>query len=419
MKSQGIRDFMVHLAASDFYVALFIFALALMLRLIAVLLLANYDTATGYESEEIALNLLSGRGYSMKFFSLEPVLTAHQYPVYTSFLALHFFLFGKNYFFVELTQSLIASGSCVLLFFLGRSLLDRSTGMLAGLLCASYPTYIYWTTRTQSLTLEIFVLILLLLALYRAGQSMKFVDWVLAGVVFGIGILAKTLYLVFFPGFMIWTWLLFRPSMMSLTKRAALFFAVGICMVAPWSIRNYMALDSFVLVSSNGGYNLWVGNNPAATGSMFTAEHEGMWNTVDDEMRDELYALPDAEKNKLFKKRARNYIKADPVRFLSLIPARLTAVWWFDPYMPSDYPLFRKVVYILLLVPALLGMLLGLKKWRELSVFYLIYLSMCASYAVYYGGARFRYLIEFSFVLFAAHLLMTSFRKISGRSLDL
>ena len=36
--------------------------------------------------------------------------------------------------------------------------------------------------------------------------------------------------------------------------------------IAPWSIRNNAVFGEFVLLSTNGGPNLWMGNNPDSTG---------------------------------------------------------------------------------------------------------------------------------------------------------
>ena len=388
--------------------------LALAARVAVIFLLRNFDAVTGYENEEIALNLIAGRGYSMAVFG-PLVPTAYQYPLYTFFLALHFLLFGKNYLFVEFSQALLGSLSSLLLVYLGRNLFDRLTGLAAGLLCAVYPIYVYWVTRGQALTLEIFLLIALLLLVLRAMKQDRVRDWALAGFGLGLATLSKTIYLILAPAFLLWAWLWRRPAFPRLVRNAAVFGIAAAAAIAPWTIRNAITLHAFVPVTTNGGFNFWVGNNPNASGSIFTADHRGMWETLSPEMLARLRSAPDVEKERIFSQAAWSYIREHPARCVALIPAKLRALWWFDPDMPSDFPVVREVVYVLLLVPALLGMIASRRKWRELSIFYLTYLTLSAAYSVYYGGARFRYVIEFSLILFAASFLVSMARHWGSR----
>jgi hypothetical protein len=39
--------------------------------------------------------------------------------------------------------------------------------------------------------------------------------------------------------------------------------------VLPWTIRNYVQFNKFILVSNNGGVNFWMGNNPNAYGGFY------------------------------------------------------------------------------------------------------------------------------------------------------
>lgn len=46
----------------------------------------------------------------------------------------------------------------------------------------------------------------------------------------------------------------------------ALMTMVLLSLIAPWSIRNTRLFDQFVLISTNGGANTWMGNNPSTSG---------------------------------------------------------------------------------------------------------------------------------------------------------
>ncbi len=146
------------------YVLLFVFAL--LLRLAAVFLISNFDTVTGFENEEIALNLVNGHGYSFTHYGPR-MPSAFMYPLYTLFLAGNFLLFGHKWMPVEILQSLIGALGAPLLVMLAARLTCRRTAWTAGLLYSVYPFYVYWVTKGQALTIEVALLMGLVLAFDR------------------------------------------------------------------------------------------------------------------------------------------------------------------------------------------------------------------------------------------------------------
>src|SRR5262249_26445867 len=52
-------------------------------------------------------------------------------------------------------------------------------------------------------------------------------------------------------------------------RGSAVMLLVAALCVGPWILRNYRELGGFVAVRSNFGLELWVGNNPEATGQTF------------------------------------------------------------------------------------------------------------------------------------------------------
>jgi hypothetical protein len=58
-----------------------------------------------------------------------------------------------------------------------------------------------------------------------------------------------------------------RLNVLKVMGRGAVVAAVALAVVAPWTYRNWRVLGEFVPISTNGGVNLWIGNNPNATGA--------------------------------------------------------------------------------------------------------------------------------------------------------
>ncbi len=380
---------------------LLIFLAALALRLAAVFFLGNFNEVTGFENEEVARNLLAGRGWSMSHFGLLGP-TAFMYPLYTIFLYLHFLLFGINFMPVEVSQAVIGSLGSVLLFFIGARLFDARAGGLAAVGSAFYPTYVYWCTRGQALIIEVFLLELMVLIWLLAMERRKAIWYILFGAVLGVSGLSKTLYLAFFPLFLFWYWLWLKAGTRDLVKAALIPGIAAAFVISPWTARNYIVFHRFIPVTLNSGYILWAGNNPSATGNIFTEDRRHISEAMPDEMREKLAGIDEFEKDELFRREAVRYIRENPGRFFGLMPRKLYYLWWFSPYLPTDFPGFREVVYVALLLPALFGMLLSRRQFRKLSIFYLIYIELSVIYSIYLAETRFRYVIEFSFILFAA-----------------
>jgi len=86
-----------------------------------------------------------------------------------------------------------------------------------------------------------------------------------------------------------------------------------------WGARNERALGGRVLLATNGGINLLLGNNPNARGGR--AEPPGGVPQTGDEIRDEAVAA----------RRAWAFVRNHPVRTALLLPMKAARLWAFAP----------------------------------------------------------------------------------------
>ena len=253
---------------------LVIFLLSFLSRVVVIFLLSNFSHISGMENEAIALNILHGKGYSYRFLDKE-LPSAYMSPVYTLFLYLHFLFFGeRNYFWVELSQALIGSFSAVLLVLIGKKLINEKVGIFSGLLFAFYPIYVYWVTRAQQLVIDIFLLELSIYCVIWSFQKESSWRHLLAGMVMGLTALSKTFYLSFPAFYWLWIWLWKKPGIRKAFLIAGLWACGCIIVIMPWMIRNYRTFGEIIPITTNGGVNLWIGNNPKATGGLYTKEQK-------------------------------------------------------------------------------------------------------------------------------------------------
>jgi len=209
--------------------------------------------------DKIASNLISGNGYVIKAGQSPNI---NRPPVYPFFLAFLFKLFGIWYLPVILFQILFDLITAGLIYYLGKSIFDQKTGLMASLGFVLYPFFSVYTVRILTETLFTCLLALVILSLYKAYLLNTKVSHFMAGIATGMGILCKT-SLFYFPFFLL-------PVLIFYKKTGwinYLFFLLGtFLLILPWSCRNFTVTGHFLLLGTGGGYNLWLGNHLATEG---------------------------------------------------------------------------------------------------------------------------------------------------------
>lgn len=242
--------------------------------------------------------------------------------------------------------SAIASGWLILL--LGRRLFGSEAGARLGLLLfALYPNAIAYIPLALT---ESFYTMLLLLGCWLVVARRSAVWLVAAGLVFGFASLVKAQTVVVIPVLFAIEWLRARDVWRRLPLVAARGLLVLACaglLVTPWAVRNHAQLGSWVAVSTNGGFNLLIGNSADADGGY---AEDGRAFTALMARTDLGEAARDAEAKRL----GMAWITANPGHFLALAPRKLALLWLPDgeaewayqagaPSYTAHEPLYRAV----------------------------------------------------------------------------
>ena len=139
---------------------------------------------------------------------------------------------------------------------LGRKVFGARVGLVAATVAAFYPELVWFSAHFW---VEGVFLVLLWWAFERlvaADAEGSTPTAAVAGLLFGLSILARETALYFIP--VIAAWLAWRRPR-GLVRTAALVLTT-VVVVAPWTLRNYLVYDAFVPVSTAGALNLWQGN---------------------------------------------------------------------------------------------------------------------------------------------------------------
>jgi len=194
-------------------------------------------------------------------------------PLYPYLLGAVYFVFGHSLLVPRLLQILMGLGNCVLVFFIGRRVFGRAVGLVAAGLLALYKPEIFYE---QTLLMEVLSACLALGAVYLillADEQRKAWWWLTVGGVLGLAALTRTNLLLFVPFVLVWC---FVPKGNEVPERG-IKQRLGICglvvlgVVAgifPATLHNFLAERDFVLITSNAGFNFYIGNNEKAKGKI-------------------------------------------------------------------------------------------------------------------------------------------------------
>jgi len=237
-----------------------VFALALVLRLVYAVFAAAPPVSDEGCYAALADAVAAGRGLVG-----DDGPTAYWPVGYVAFLAGSFRAFGSSFIPVIIAQALLGAGTAALVVPLGERFVGQAGARAGGLLLALWPSQVAYAARVFPAVASAFLIVaaayfILIRSGYGAGAA--------AGLLAGLATLVLPAAALLPVALGVADWLASRRPGRAL-GRAAVAAAVAAAVVAPWTWRNWRAFGAFIPVSTNGGVNLWMGNNPHANGSYY------------------------------------------------------------------------------------------------------------------------------------------------------
>lgn len=362
---------------------LFIVLLALLLRVGYIL----YSPADLWAYDEriydlIARNMQNGYG----FCYAPGYRLAWRPPLYPIYLFFVYSLLDHSYLIVRLLQSVFGTATVLITYKLGSRIFNERVGLLAAIITALYPSLILYTRFLLTETLFILLFVAATLSLHKISDLPLFGSSI-AGLFLGLAALCKPATLLIVPILSIWL-----LSMMPRIKDALINFTF-LCLailsiIIPWTIRNYVVFHEVVLISTNGGLNLFTGNNPGATGHWERAEE----NLAFYAPQSELEGVSEVQSDKIMRKAALTFIRQNPTRFLVLAMQKFRFFWTDNEELVTT-PLEAASTFagwILLLLASVMGIALSMGEWHKSLLLYLLIIGYMSVHLVFFALARFR-----------------------------
>lgn len=339
-------------------------------------------------------------------------------PFYLYFMTALKKIFDVDWAYVKFIQSFIGAVNGLLICAVGGRLFRQEVGFLAGLIYALYGNLIILESTLEP---TVFVLSFNLLAVYGLLRVREDGDplrrawgWpLLAGLFVGLSIITKPNFLLFLPVGAVWL-LASVGQTVALQRRLAntvFFFTAALLVVIPVTVRNYVKLHDFVLVTADAGKVFFHGNGGGATALEGTGlPDEGFAEEGADEpdYAHVLYrktasnlngrALSPSESSKFWIRRTLDDIISDPVAYMKLEVKKL--FYFFNDYemhyIASAYKEYKASIafpfirYGVIASLGLLGMLLAFKNFKRHSLLYAVVFVYLFSGMLFLVQSRYR-----------------------------
>jgi len=334
-------------------IIIFIFILALILR-IAVVLLADggglsYDQK---QYDRIATNLISGEGFAW----YEGITTTFRPPLYPFFMATLYLLFGKSYLVIRITQAILGSLLPIITYMICKKIFNMKIAKISALIITIHVPFILYTVAliTENIFLPLFGLSVFFIL--KSLEEPKY--YILVGIFLGLTILTRPSISAFIP--ILFLWFYYHKKNIKLTIRNfAIIMMFILILITPWIIRNYIVTDQFVFIDTRAGYNLYMGYNPNATGT-FNFESTRVINKIKN----------DIERNNWGKENAIKYIKQNPLKSTILVFKKFYYFWDLDKrefimayshnYIGELHPAILFFLFFLITIPYTIIIIMGI-----------------------------------------------------------
>lgn len=351
-------------------------------------------------------------------------------PLYPYFMAFFYNVPKGHTFTVLVAQAIISSISCLLLFFIAKKIFDRATALIAAGLFIFYPVLIFYDGCILSESLLIFLHLATVYSVLIAVENRNYGWWILVGILTGLAALGRANILLFTFLFLL-VYAIVDKSKRKKTKARKhkrrsqreyqLGYSLLICIAAtflvilPVTIRNYSVSKDFVLITSNFGFNFYIGNNPNAPGEYETPKEVVLDSDLTGKLTAESqrgHSLKPSEVSEFWFSQAMKFAKNEPVPFLTLFMKKLLLFWngYEIPQAENFYfsqrysPLLRipGMIFGVIAPLGLLGLIISFKNWRQVYSLYIFIISYMLSVAIFFVVSRFRIHVVPFLIIFGA-----------------
>ncbi|MBN2572650.1 MAG: glycosyltransferase family 39 protein [Ignavibacteriales bacterium] len=358
-------------------------------------------------------------------------------PIYPYFLAIIYKVFGQSILFIQLLQVIISTFSILLIYICAKKLFLEKVALISAAISSVYSVFVFYSGAILSETLQLFFFCLFIYYIIKSSESNKLKHWFIAGIFAGISILFRGNFL--FISFLIVLYIIFSENVKGFlnkiksTYKRILIFTAGILLIIfPVTLRNYLVGDEFVLLTSNGGINFYLGNNPNSQGVFITPQEFDFHN----DLAGQKYAqkilgrnLTASETSSFWFNKGIEFITNNPGNAATLYLKKIFL--FFGPnenpqsfvmnkdFFADNYSTILRFLIVdfnLISFLALFGLFLSWSRRKELKYFYLIFFGYALSTIIFFVNGRFRLALIPLFIIFSSFAIYEISNLIKNKS---
>ena len=314
-----------------------VFVLSFILKLVYILnfpLEPIQDFETLYN---VAVNLYEGKGFTLNGY--EWGFQSYGYPL---ILSLFFRLIGNTSIFTAKIFNLIISMLTLPVFYLifNKVFSKKSVVYICYALMAFLPNNIIYNNVTGTEVLSVFLLAIIICMNLYVTEKNKTINFVLQGFVCGILSLVKPFFMAY-PVVLIFIYFIKEKKFRPILKIGTLIIIGFMLVLVPSIIKNYRQFNTFMPISYNGGFTLYINNNSQnVRGSWMNAFKVESTKEFKEKLKAVGYDItPNATIEKeqnlrnwkasgVYKDEAVNWIINNPIEFVTLGFMRLSNVFF-------------------------------------------------------------------------------------------
>lgn len=385
----------------------------------------------------LAQQVLAGHGFTVaeNWWPATPAgePTAHWSFLYTLYLVGVYVIFGYHPLAARLVQAVLAGILTPWLAYrLGRRHFGPQVGLVAAGLAAGYIYFVYYAAALMTETFYIIAILWTLDLAGRLGQSPSTSSlaadtqahkrpWFWLGLALAITVLLRQVFILFIP--ILFTWLLWRSLHHRTSPLSTMIgnlvgaSVVLILAIVPWTLRNYLAFDTFVLLNTNAGFAFFWGNHPIH-GYNFISILPADGPSYQELIPPELRGLNEAELDRALLKRSLAFIQSDPARYVILSLSRIKDYFKFWPASDSSTisNLSRVFSFGVLWPFMAYGLIYSLRRYSSSRlIFYLFIAAYTGIHLLSWALIRYRLPVDAILLPFAGAALVDIYTRLGRR----
>jgi tetratricopeptide (TPR) repeat protein len=338
-------------------------------------------------------------------------------PVYSYFLAVIHTIFSDTVFAAQVIQVFLNTINILLIYIAAKRIFSQQEAFISAVIAAVYSLFIFYTGLILIEVLHTFILSAFLIYLIRMKDEINKGEFLIAGLLFGLLILFRGNIILFLPVLLAWLYFRYERDLKKLLKPSGLFLLGVFLPLSFITLNNYLAEGDVVILTSNGGINFYLGNNPSATGIYM---NPGEFR-LETDLTGGLYAervmgreLTPGEVSDFWFAKGFEYVRENPLDAARLFFIKL--LLFFDDsensqsasmdigYFSENYSDILKIPlpgFYLIMLLAAAGIILSWEKRKKFDILLLFIIVYAAATALFFVTGRFRVPAAPMFILFS------------------